>query len=104
MIGKRRVERAATLWGLLDLGAPGDTDWMRDGLCAQTDPDAFFPNSGENTQSAKAVCAVCPVQAECLSYALKRKEQHGVWGGRSVRERRALRRGAVAVAVDRWVA
>lgn len=108
MIGNRRADYAATLWELLNLGAPEDTAWMRDGLCAQTDPEAFYPEKGGTTASAKAVCQVCPVQAECLAYALARDERFGVWGGTSERERRQLRRRAAAAAaeaaVDRWVA
>lgn len=92
MIGAYRTEGAPTLWELLNLGAPEDTEWMRGGLCAQTDPEEFYPAVGQNAGPAKAVCAVCPVRDECLAYALSRGERHGVWGGHSERERRALRR------------
>jgi WhiB family redox-sensing transcriptional regulator len=81
---------------------------MRFGLCAQTDPEAFFPDKGERTRPAKAVCEGCPVRDECLNYALEHNERFGVWGGKSERERRVLRRdaavAAAAAAVDRWVA
>jgi WhiB family transcriptional regulator, redox-sensing transcriptional regulator len=52
----------------------------------------FFPARGESVRDAKAVCARCPVQAECLEFALRLKVAHGVWGGLSERERRTLRR------------
>jgi WhiB family redox-sensing transcriptional regulator len=68
--------------------------WMLDGLCAQTDPDTFFPDKGGTTAPAKTVCGNCPVKAECLAYALERDEQFGIWGGLSVRQRRKLLRGA----------
>ena len=32
-------------------------------LCAQVDPELFFPEKGEPTRDAKAVCAACPVRA-----------------------------------------
>jgi WhiB family redox-sensing transcriptional regulator len=96
---------AVTLWELLGLGAPEDTDWMRDGLCAQTDPEEFFPNKGSSTRAAKAVCATCPVETKCLLYALEHNERFGVWGGTSERERRKLRHcQATAPSADRRVA
>ncbi len=76
---------------LLDL----DEDaWMNDALCAQTDPEAFFPEKGGSTCAAKAVCAVCPVRPECLAYALEHNETVGIWGGLSATELRALRKAS----------
>lgn len=104
MSGGYRAEGAVSLWELLNLGDQEATDWMRFGLCAQTDPEAFYPDRGENATSAKTVCAGCPVRAECLAYALEHGERFGVWGGLSERERRVLRRRVVAAAADRRVA
>jgi hypothetical protein len=67
--------------------------WYEDAVCAQTRPDAFFPEVGESTADAKAVCLECPVRVQCLQYALDRDERFGVWGGFSERERRRLKRG-----------
>ena len=39
---------------------------------------------------AKAICATCPVRGPCLDYALRIREQHGIWGGLNEVERRAL--------------
>ena len=64
--------------------------WMDDGLCAQTFPEAFFPEQGSSARDAKRICAACPVKAQCLEYALRNGERFGVWGGLSERERRAL--------------
>jgi WhiB family redox-sensing transcriptional regulator len=66
-------------------------------LCAQTDPDLFFPDDKdrEKLSQAKAVCKRCPVQLECLNYALtefSRSSDWGVWGGTDPFERRQLRR------------
>ncbi len=86
----------------------GGADFMQDGLCAQTDPDAFFPDKGgATTRAAKAVCAGCPVRTECLTYALDRGERFGVWGGMSERERHRLLTRELApvdVSTDRRVA
>jgi len=63
-------------------------DWWRDALCAQTDPGAFYPDSGESTLAAKRICALCPVRVECRDEALATGEQWGVWGGLSETDRR----------------
>ena len=68
--------------------------WQEDALCAQSDPEAFFPEKGGSTRDAKRICAQCTVRAECLEYALKNDERFGIWGGLSERERRRLRRRA----------
>ena len=70
----------------------GELAWQTDALCAQTDPEAFFPEKGGSTRDAKRVCEACPVQAECLDYAMSKDEKFGIWGGLSERERRRLRR------------
>lgn len=69
----------------------------------------FFGPDGERSaeremreRKAKAVCARCPLRAECLEYALSHPARHGIWGGLSPEElaaerRRLLRRGALRV-------
>ncbi len=88
----------------VQLGTPGvrpksDEDnplaWQSDSLCAQTDPEAFFPEKGGSTRDAKKICASCEVRAQCLEYALSNDERFGIWGGLSERERRKLRKRAV---------
>jgi WhiB family redox-sensing transcriptional regulator len=66
--------------------------WQDKGLCAQTDPEAFFPEKGGSTREAKKICGRCEVKDECLDYALEHDERFGIWGGLSERERRALKR------------
>jgi len=66
--------------------------WQERALCAQTDPEAFFPEKGGSTREAKRVCLSCEVRAECLEYALAHDERFGIWGGLSERERRRLKR------------
>ena len=70
-----------------------DTSWQDDGLCAQADPEAFFPEKGGSTKRAKSICRRCPVKDECLKYALDNDERFGIWGGLSERERRDLQNG-----------
>ena len=74
---------------------PAAEDWQERALCAQTDPEAFFPEKGGSTREAKRICSGCEVRAECLEYALAHDERFGIWGGLSERERRRLRRTAV---------
>ena len=54
--------------------------------------DIFFPNDGEGTQAAQAICETCPVKTLCLNYALAQPEEYGVWGGVSERRRKIMRR------------
>ena len=68
--------------------------WQSDSLCAQTDPEAFFPEKGGSTRDAKKICASCEVRMHCLEYALENDERFGIWGGLSERERRKLRKRA----------
>lgn len=74
---------------------PADARWQERALCAQTDPEAFFPEKGGSTREAKKVCRGCEVRVECLEYALARDERFGIWGGLSERERRRMKREAV---------
>ncbi|WP_194174438.1 MULTISPECIES: WhiB family transcriptional regulator [Luteimicrobium] len=69
--------------------------WQERALCAQTDPEAFFPEKGGSTREAKKVCSGCEVRQECLEYALAHDERFGIWGGLSERERRKLKRRAI---------
>ncbi|MET0671982.1 MAG: WhiB family transcriptional regulator [Microbacterium pygmaeum] len=68
--------------------------WQTDALCAQTDPEAFFPEKGGSTRDAKRICTTCDVRDQCLEYALQNDERFGIWGGLSERERRKLKRRA----------
>ena len=73
----------------------GVLGWQERALCAQTDPEAFFPEKGGSTREAKRICVSCEVRAECLEYALANDERFGIWGGMSERERRKLKRRAI---------
>lgn len=83
--------------GLPDLDATLP-DWHRQAACLNADPGMFFPGKGESTGPAKALCARCPVAAECLAVALAMEDcepdRVGVWGGTSPNERRRIARHA----------
>jgi len=91
IINCRTAARRTSLSEVLGIDAQA-TEWMQDALCAQTDPEAFYPDEHGSVAPAKAVCAVCPVLAECRAYALETGQRFGVWGGLSANERQQIRR------------
>jgi WhiB family redox-sensing transcriptional regulator len=75
---------------------------VKDPLCSQTDPEIFFPadnmKEGYTTSRyAKSICAECDYTVQCLITALMNKEEYGIWGGSTVRERRAIKTKAQAI-------
>ena len=58
----------------------------------------FFPSKGKSARPAKRICQACEVRAECLDYALQAGEEHGIWGGLTTGQRRALARERRAAA------
>lgn len=76
-----------------------DVSWHDDALCAETDPDMWFPEKGGSTKPAKRICGDCLVQAECLEYALEVKERFGIWGAASERDRRRILKTLAAAEV-----
>jgi WhiB family redox-sensing transcriptional regulator len=104
MHGTTTDRSQAVEWGehpLEELGAfaelfddAEEQEWQERALCAQTDPEAFFPEKGGSTREAKRICQGCEVRSECLEYALAHDERFGIWGGLSERERRKLKKRA----------
>jgi WhiB family transcriptional regulator, redox-sensing transcriptional regulator len=68
--------------------------WMELAECRGMDAELFMPARGDRDTvvQAKAVCVECPVRFTCLNHALDNNETHGIWGGKSERERRVMRR------------
>ncbi|WP_137724737.1 WhiB family transcriptional regulator [Prescottella subtropica] len=87
--------RLSLLPGLDAVYDDEDEQWQDRALCAQTDPEAFFPEKGGSTREAKRICLGCEVRTDCLEYALSNDERFGIWGGLSERERRRLKRGII---------
>lgn len=72
--------------------------WMDGAVCAQTDPESFFPEKGCSTREAKRVCLGCDVREQCLEWALANGERFGIFGGTSERERRKIEKQRKAAA------
>lgn len=72
---------------------------MNRGACKGLDHNIFFPPNGHNllTRPAIEACNSCPVQLECLDYALEHNIDHGIWGGTSERARRRMRSERLAL-------
>jgi WhiB family transcriptional regulator, redox-sensing transcriptional regulator len=93
----RRLEQ----WGTTDLVALATRrskvmDWRDRAACLTEDPELFFPigQAGpavEQAEEAKRVCRRCQVRETCLAWALEAGLDHGVLGGMTEVERRALR-------------
>jgi WhiB family redox-sensing transcriptional regulator len=71
--------------------------WRANSACRDLDPNLFFPvgvtgEAVDQIRAAKAVCRACPVQAQCLEFALSTNQEYGVWGGADEEERRGIRR------------
>ena len=81
------------------------TEWCKWGVCAQaTDPDVFYSNGSTGQETAKGLCASCPVRSECLEFALMAfvpTDDHGIWGGTTRDERKRLRAQRGISSVDR---
>jgi len=80
----------------LALGS-ADYTWRKNAICRDTDPDLFFPVGSTGyalvqIDRAKQVCGECPVQDDCLQYAIETNQDSGIWGGTSEEERRQIRR------------
>ncbi len=76
-------------------------EWWGAAACRNAEPDLFFPISATaasrtTVQRAKQVCASCPVSTQCLSYALRHRQEQGIWGGLTDDERRLLSRRQAA--------
>ncbi len=90
-----QVGEAWTMW-IVTRG-----QWRSVAACRAADPELFFPisDSGpalEQTMAAKAICATCRVQRECLALALGTGQVDGIWVGTNERERAAVRRRTVS--------
>lgn len=70
--------------------------WMDLGACIGHDPDLWFeegsPDRNSHLQRAIDICHECPVEQFCLEYAIRNRIDYGVWGGKTPRERRRIRR------------
>lgn len=73
-------------------------DWQNKASCRGPQSLEFYPPArGERRdekqhreQRAKAICRTCPVNTDCLDFAIGGREFHGIWGGTTEVERREL--------------
>lgn len=65
--------------------------WRDQANCVGAPSDAFFPDDGQLTPEAAALCRRCPVRLECRDYALTNGLIHGIWGGLGENDRRRVR-------------
>ena len=75
------------------LSLPPRPTWHARAACSGVGPAIFYPERGvqaEETDRARDICSSCPVQAPCEAAGMS--EDHGVWGGHVVNERRELRK------------
>lgn len=82
------------------------TAWADRAACRGMDTDLFYPighgpGAYRATRDAQRVCATCPVARQCLQYALLLNDEHGIWGGLTPEQRRALRAGSPPPAAAR---
>lgn len=64
--------------------------------CSQSDPEMWFPENGAASGVPIGICNNCPVQAQCLEYALKHDIRYGIWGGTTARDRQLMKRRALS--------
>jgi WhiB family transcriptional regulator, redox-sensing transcriptional regulator len=78
------------------------TEWRSAGACLSADPDLFFPIAAtgpveeRQVAIARRICAVCSVKQQCLDFAMRSGEAHGIWGGTTPDERIRARRARTA--------
>lgn len=91
-----------------DVGPPAGmgADWRALAACRTADPELFFPVGSAGPmlpqiERAKRICRACPVQSDCLSWALRHSLIFGIWGGTTEDERQSVRRALVQQRVHR---
>ena len=72
--------------------AIADVAWRSNGACQGLDAEIFYPENEDHAEFALSVCGECAVRIACLDYALDTREQQGVWGGVTARDRRKMLR------------
>jgi WhiB family redox-sensing transcriptional regulator len=78
---------------IFDIGqaiCPDVDDWQKRAACRGVATEVFFPSGDSTGEDAKSICVQCPVARQCLEYAIRAREEEGVWGGATGAERRSL--------------
>jgi hypothetical protein len=83
----------------VDIIGTGSRDWIDRALCGRSPhPEHWFPRDGESPAFAKATCSVCPVNEQCLNYAIDNQIRIGIWGGQTAYERHRTARRRTSAA------
>jgi hypothetical protein len=64
---------------------------INDPTYIQDHADSFYPREKYYDQAAK-LCVGCPVSTQCLQYALDNREEDGIWGGTTPKDRAIILR------------
>jgi WhiB family redox-sensing transcriptional regulator len=72
--------------------------WQLRAACRGPQAEIFFPPAHaerkeeklQREDRAKSICQSCVVRAECLDYAIRIHEPHGIWGGLNEMERKQM--------------
>ena len=75
-----------------------EEEWQVRAACRGPQAIVFFPPAYverkdervAREREAKAICDSCVVKEDCLGYALRIEEPHGIWGGLNESERKHL--------------
>ena len=81
-----------SIWQRGPCMAIADVTWRSKGACQGLDAEIFYPENEDHAEFALSVCGQCAVRIACLDYALDTREQQGVWGGATARDRRKMLR------------
>jgi WhiB family redox-sensing transcriptional regulator len=65
--------------------------YLEEAACRGLDPELFYAEGGAAVTKVKGICAGCDIRMKCLEWAIAR-EEFGVWGGTTARERAQIRR------------
>ena len=85
-------ETTVTSWEEYRAVLDEEDGWFKEALCAGYPTDVFYPSTDSEASEAKSICRKCRVRKSCLEWAIVMREENGVWGGASEKERPRLRR------------
>lgn len=67
------------------------SELVADALCAEVDPEMFFPDEGRSNKAARKICGKCEIEEQCREWAVAHPRLDGIWGGTTERERQKIR-------------
>jgi WhiB family transcriptional regulator, redox-sensing transcriptional regulator len=67
-----------------------EEEWQEQAACQEVDQDLFFSLDETDQREALQLCRGCPVQQDCLRFAIEQREMYGIWGGMRESERRSM--------------